>query len=112
MPVIAMQPSRQLGGAMIGVLVGLSIGSLAERRLNEAFGHAVCPWRIESSADVLEAEVTASIAESEGFVAGAIVGHDPSETSKLEPEFLFFGAIKRLDACGPGYGQRSPNCSA
>jgi hypothetical protein len=38
MLVVAMQPSRQLGGRAIGVVVGLSLGPLAQRALDEALG--------------------------------------------------------------------------
>jgi hypothetical protein len=36
-------------------------------------------WRVGPGADVLEAEIAAGIAEVEGFVAGAVVGHDAGD---------------------------------
>src|SRR5207247_10585353 len=44
--------------------------------LNEALGLAVGFGRIGLSADVLDAEVPASVSEGESFVAAAIIGHD------------------------------------
>src|SRR6266550_4052067 len=60
---------------MIGVRVGLSISPLAKRRLNEAFRFSICLWRVGPGADVFEAEIAAGVAEVEGLVARAVVGH-------------------------------------
>src|SRR3989304_3922162 len=79
MPVVSVQPDWELFGSTIRVRVGRSIGPFAQRGLNEAFGLAVGLGRVGPGADVLEVEIAAGVAEVEGSVAGAVVGHDPFE---------------------------------
>src|SRR3546814_12231186 len=79
MPVISMQPYGQLGGALIGAGIGFGISPLAQAGLDEPFGLAVGLRRVRLGADVLEAEVSASLSEIEGSVAGAVVGHDAAD---------------------------------
>src|SRR3954449_2840574 len=57
----------------------MSVGPLPERRLDEALGLAVSFWRIGPGADVLDAQVPASVTEGEGFVTTAVVGHDAGD---------------------------------
>src|SRR5579862_2338855 len=78
-PVVAVQPSRQLSGSAIGMGVGLSVSPFAQCALDEAFGLAVGLWGVGPGSDVLEAEFAAGVAEVEGFVAGAVVGHDAGD---------------------------------
>src|SRR5438477_7664690 len=78
-PVVAMQPSWQLVGSAIGVGVGLSVSPFPQRALDEALGLAVGLRRVRPGPDVLESEIAAGIAEVEGFVAGAVVGHDTGD---------------------------------
>src|SRR5690554_2939882 len=77
MPVVSVQPDRQLPSSVIGVWVGPGVGPFAERGLDEALCLAVGPWRIGPGADVLEPEITAGIAEGFGAIARAVVGHHP-----------------------------------
>src|ERR1700710_2860843 len=79
MPIVSVQPDGQLLGTAIGCWIGLSVGPLPERGLDEAFGLAVGFWRVGLSADVLDAQVPASVPEGEGFVTTAVVGHDASD---------------------------------
>src|SRR5579863_5290848 len=78
-PVVAMQPSQQFCGAAIGVGVWLSVGPLAQRALNKAFGLAVGLGCVRLGPDVLEAEIATGVAEIEGSVTTAIVGHDTGD---------------------------------
>src|SRR4051812_37601035 len=59
--------------------MGLSVGPFPECGLDEAFGLAVGFWRIGLSANVLNAQVSASVTEGEGFVTTAVVGHDAGD---------------------------------
>src|SRR4051812_14902622 len=79
MPVVFVKPERKLLGAAIGCWIGMSVGPLPERGLDEALGLAVGFWRIGLGADVLDAQVSASIAKVEGFVTTAVVGHDTGD---------------------------------
>src|ERR1700710_2308751 len=79
MPIVSVQPDRKLLGTAIGCWIGLSVGPLPERGLDEALGLAVSFWRIGLGADVLDAEVPASVTEGEGFVTTAVVGHDAGD---------------------------------
>src|SRR3981189_2203272 len=79
MPIVSVQPNRKFLGTAIGCWIGLSVGPLPERGLDEALGLAVGFWRIGLGADVLDAQVPASITKGEGFVTTAVVGHDAGD---------------------------------
>ena len=79
MPIVSVQPDRKLLGAAIGCWIGLSVGPFPERGLDEALGLAVGFGRVGLGADVLDAQVPASVAEGEGLVATAVVGHDAGD---------------------------------
>src|ERR1700692_4097164 len=57
-------------------MIGLSVSPFAQTGLDEALGLAVGFWSVGLGADVFEAEPLAELAEGEGLVAGAVVGHD------------------------------------
>src|SRR5215472_5531708 len=76
MPVVSMQPSRELASAVTRVLIGLGIGPFSQTGLDEALDLAVGFGRIRLGANVAQAEALASRAEGDGLVAGAVVGHD------------------------------------
>ena len=57
----------------------MGVSPFPKRGLDEALGLAVGFWRVGLGADVLDAQVPASVAEGEGLVAAAIVGHDASD---------------------------------
>ena len=79
MPVILMQPDRELVGATVGCGVGLGVSPFPERGLDEALGLAVGFRRVGLGADVLDAQLLASIAKGESLVAAAVVGHDAGD---------------------------------
>lgn len=54
----------------------MSVGPLAERSLDEAFGFAVGLWSVRSGEAVLEAEGRDGGSHGVGAVAGAVVGVD------------------------------------
>src|SRR5713101_6613043 len=76
MPVVSMQPERQLCGSAAGVGIGLGVSPFAQRGLDEALGLAVCFGGVGLGADVFELEARACPAEDPGSVTGAVVGHD------------------------------------
>jgi hypothetical protein len=59
--------------------ISLRISPLSESGLDEAFGVAVGFGRIRLGADMLDAQVPASIAKVEGFVTTVVVGHDTGD---------------------------------
>src|SRR5438874_705104 len=79
MPVVLVQPDRKFVGATVGCGIGLGVSPFPERGLDEALGLAVGFRRVGLGADVLEAEVAASVAEGEGLIAAAVVGHDADD---------------------------------
>src|SRR5512134_754895 len=79
-PVVAMEPDRQLVCAMAGGGVCVGIGPLAQCGLDEAFGLAICLWGVGFGANVPEAEALAGFAEGRGEIAGSVVGHDPLDS--------------------------------
>ena len=76
-PIVAVKPSWQLGGAFLCCKLGIS--PFAQPGLDESFGLAIGLGRIGLGADVLEPEALAGFAEGKGFVAGAVVRHDTLE---------------------------------
>src|SRR4051812_17842878 len=79
MPVVLVQPDRKLMGATVGGGIGLGVSPFSERGLDEALCLAVGFGRVGPGADVLDAQVPARLAEGEGFVAGAVIGHDADD---------------------------------
>src|ERR1700682_5907428 len=80
MPVVAVQEEGQFLGALFGVQIGSCIGPFSQAGLDEALGLAVGPGGVWLGAGVLEGEPSAGVAEGEGSVAGAVVGHDPFDS--------------------------------
>jgi len=76
MPVVAVNPRRQLRESLSGVLVDPSIGPFADGGLDEAFGFAVGAWRVDARADVFDLQLTATCREAIGAKAGTVIGHD------------------------------------
>src|ERR1700686_661146 len=75
-PIVAVQPARQLDPALSRVAIGLSIGPFAQAGLDESLGLSIGLWRVGLGPDVTEPEPLAGFAEGEGFIAGAVIGHD------------------------------------
>jgi hypothetical protein len=69
MPIVLVQPDWKLRGATIGCGIGLCVGPLSKRSLDEALGFAVGFRRVGPGADMLEAEVLASFAEGKAKIA-------------------------------------------
>src|SRR4051812_35627235 len=79
MPIVLVQPDRQLLGTAIGSWIGLSVGPLSECGLDEALSLAVGFGRVGLGTDVLDAQVPASIPKVECFITTAVVGHDTGD---------------------------------
>jgi hypothetical protein len=75
MPVVAVEPRRQLCGALGRSRIGQRIGPFPQRGLDEALGLAVGPGRIGPGSEVLEPEPSAGPGKDAGAVARAVVGH-------------------------------------
>ncbi len=75
-PIVAMQPERQLLCAALRGGIGLRIGPFAQRRLDEALRLAVGSGRVGLRAHMLEAKFAARPFEELRLVAGAVVAHD------------------------------------
>src|SRR4030081_3954556 len=79
MPIVSVQPDRKLLGATIGCWIGMSVGPLPKRGLDETLSLAVGFGCVGLGADVLDAQVPASIAKVECFIATAVVSHDTGD---------------------------------
>ena len=79
MPIVSVQPDRQLRGAPVGCWISDGIGPFPEGGLDEALGLAVGFGRVGLGAEVFDAELPAGVAEGEGFITTAIVGHDAGD---------------------------------
>lgn len=76
MPIVTVEPERQVGGALLRGFVGLGICPFAQCGLDEAFGLTICLRRIGFGADVFDAEPPQRLGVSMGTEACAVVGHD------------------------------------
>src|ERR1700722_16906599 len=89
MPVIAVKPNGQFGGALLGCVVGSCVGPLAQAGLNEALGLSVGLGRVGFGSQMLDPEPAQGLGVAAGAEARAIVGHDAldldAEASK-EPQ--------------------------
>ena len=74
MPVVVVKERLEAGGALVGVGVGVSVGPLAQRGLDEAFGLAIGLGSVRACEALLEAESGDGGAHGVGTVAGAVVG--------------------------------------
>src|SRR5690606_22004364 len=77
MPVVSVQPDGQLLSPSGGAWIGLGVGPVAERGLDEALGFAIGLGRIWPGADVLEPQFSTGTTEGFGAIARAVVGHHP-----------------------------------
>ena len=75
-PVVAVDPDRQLAATFQGCLIDSSIGPLPECGLYEALGLAVGSGSEGSGAPVPDVQPGTSLVEELGGIAGPIVGHD------------------------------------
>ena len=67
MPVVAVKPEGQLGGALLGGVVGACVGPFAQAGLDEALGLSVGFGRVGFGAQMLDPEP----AQGLGVAAGA-----------------------------------------
>lgn len=78
-PVVVMQPGRQVSRPLLGAFIAAGVGPLAQARLDKALGLAVGTWRIGLRADVPQSQAAAQAPERSGPIAGAVVSHDSPE---------------------------------
>ena len=67
MPVVAVKPAGQLGGALLGGVIGVRVGPFAQAGLDEALGLAIGFGRIGFGAQRLDLEP----AQGLGVAAGS-----------------------------------------
>src|SRR5215467_8016044 len=82
-PIVAMQPGRQLVFSLARVFIGLGVGPFAQAGLDESLDLAIGLGCVGLGADVPQGEALAGGSEGKGFIAGAIVSHDALD---LDPE--------------------------
>ncbi len=73
-PVVWMQPRREMVGARVRGFIGAGVGPFARRRLDEALGFAVGARGVGLGADRRDPQALAQAAKTPGLVAGAVVG--------------------------------------
>src|SRR5215469_2461110 len=86
MPVVAVQPARQVREAMLRAGIGSCIRPLAQRRLDEALGLAISTRGVGSSEAMVDAKIAASLGKELTAVAPTIVGEhfaDPDAKSSV-----------------------------
>lgn len=65
MPVVLVDPGREMTESMGGVLIAPGVGPLTNGGLDEALGFAVGLWGIDASADGLDLELAAGLSEEQ-----------------------------------------------
>src|SRR5260370_39858126 len=86
MPVTSMQPGRKVLGTLISREIGLGVGPIAQRGLDEALGLAIGFRRVGLGAQVLDFEQPQCLRVTTGSEAGAVVGHDAIDLDAMGPE--------------------------
>ena len=76
MPVIVMQPGGQKESALPGIVVGTSVGPLAQSSLNESFGFAIGAGSEGFGEDVADVMGLAEAEEDARFIARAVVSEE------------------------------------
>src|SRR6478736_5814781 len=74
-PIVAMKPPRQFGGAFMRSVVSSGVRSFAQARLNEALRLSIGLERVGPGEDLTQTQTLAGCPESFRPVAGAVVGH-------------------------------------
>ena len=88
MPVVVMQPARQMRGAFLGSRIGAAISPFAQSGLNEALRFAVGARGIEPRAHRLDPVALADLAKGARLIAGSIVGEHANEQGLSAAAFL------------------------
>jgi len=74
MPVVLMEPARELESAGLRVVVRAAVGPFPESGLDEAFGFAVGAWSVRTSEALANTELLAELAKMAGAIAGTVIG--------------------------------------
>ena len=77
----------------------MGIGPLSQGGLDEALGFSVGFGGVGSGADVPETQLAARVAEGEGLIATAVVGHDPGH-GDAEACVIGDGGFEERDCAG------------
>ena len=88
-PIVAVQPGREMRGALVGGVVDVGIGPLAQCGLDEAFGLPVDPGREGAGVAMAEAGLRTACVEGSGAVTPTVVGQHAADT---DAEMLAVGA--------------------
>lgn len=78
-PVVMMQPERQMLGPVLGRVISPRIGLFPQGGLDEPLGLAVGLRGIGLGAQVAQSKALADPSEAPGFVAGAVISQNPPE---------------------------------
>src|SRR5689334_7736941 len=78
-PVVLVQPARQLHRASLGVVVGAAVGPFAQGSLDEAFGFAVGAWSVGASETLANVELLAEAAKAARAIAGTVIGEQAGD---------------------------------
>ena len=93
-PVVLVDPGRQLDGADLGVVVGTSVGPFAKGGLDEAFGFAIGAGSVGASEAVGESELVAEAAKDAGAITRSIVGKQAAN-GDAEAGVVIDGSLKK-----------------
>ena len=78
-PIVVVEPARQMGSAFQGSLIDTTVGPLAQGGLDKTLGLSVGAGSVRSSANVFDTEPLAELTEHLGFITGTVVGHDAAD---------------------------------
>ena len=94
MPIVLVDPSGQLRGTELGVVVGTRVSPLAEGSLDEAFGFAVGAGSVGTSEAQAEAELVTETAKDAGAITGAVVGKQAAD-GDAEAGIVIDGSLQK-----------------
>lgn len=100
-PVVLVEPNGEVFAELIGGFVGVRIGPVAKRGLNEAFRLAIGPGRVGPGPAMRQAETATQPLEGARALVGAIVGENALETN-VEAGVTVYGPEQRSTGAAHG----------
>jgi|SRR5215472_4301623 len=103
MPVVVVEPGRQLSVAFLGVEVGAGVDPLPESGLDEPFGLAVGTRRIGTGEVVMQAELENGSPEGMGTITMAVIG-EQAANGDAEAGVIGHSGVEESDRSRGGEG--------
>jgi hypothetical protein len=106
MPVVVMQPGKQLGVALLGIEIGADVDPLAESGLDESLGFAVGAGSVGAGEVVTQAELKDSGAKGVGAITVTVIG-EQTANADTEGGVVSHGGEEEGNCISGGEGRQN-----